>query len=141
VSIADPAQFEKNRTKFQRGRAQREGCFEAREAEDCLLICPRTRRDTGPWLSKIIAVLCVPGAVAFNAMVVLRWGRTSGVECFGFLSEQGCPELSLCALFPAQRCLHVSLLQHWGCTQIRGCGASMNSGRNPLSVCAWGRCS
>lgn len=102
MSIPDPAQIEKNRTESQWGGAQRDGCFEAREAEDCLLIHPRSRRDTGPWLAKKIAVLFVPGAVAFNAMVVLRWGRTSGVECFDFLSEQGCHELLECALFPAQ---------------------------------------
>lgn len=102
MSIADPAQIEKNRTESQWGGAQREGRFATREAVNCLLIHPRSRRDTGPWLAKKTAVLFASGAVAFNALAVRRWGRTSGVECFDFLSEQGCHELLECALFSAQ---------------------------------------
>jgi hypothetical protein len=121
VSIVGPAKIEKNRTKFQWGGAQREGCFATSEAEESLLINPRARRDTGPWPVKKIAVLFATGAVVFNAMAVVRWGRASGVGCFDFLSELGCPELLLCALFPAWRRLHVRLLQLLHSTQIRGC--------------------
>jgi len=101
VSIPDPAQIEKICTKYHWGGAQRDGCFATREAEDCLLIHPRSWRDTVLWLNKKIAVLFAPGVVAFNALAVLRWGRASGVDCFGFLSGQECPGLLLCALFHA----------------------------------------